>query len=43
MVNTVNGMRVYEENLAKTRAEQAQIKATFDSDITRFKELKGIK
>lgn len=43
MVNTVNGMRVYQETLAKTRAEQAQIKASFDSDIARFKELKGIK
>lgn len=43
MVNTVNGMQVYEETLAKTRAEQAQIKATFGADIARFKELKGIK
>lgn len=43
MVNTVNGVNVYQETLAKTRAEQAQIKASFDADIARFKELKGIK
>lgn len=43
MVNTVNGMRVYQETLAKTRHEQAEMKASFDSDIARFKELKGIK
>ena len=39
----VNGMRVYQENLTKTRAEQAQIRSSFTADITRFKELKGIK
>lgn len=43
MVNTVNGVSVYQETLTKTRAEQAQIKASFASDIARFKELKGIK
>lgn len=43
MVNTVNGMRVYQETLAKTRGEQETIKATFSADIARFKELKGIK
>lgn len=43
MVNTVNGMRIYQETLAKTRAEQAQLRAAFSSDIARFKELKGIK
>ncbi len=43
MVNTVNGMRVYQETLAKTRAEQAAIKQSFSADISRFKELKGIK
>lgn len=41
MVNTVNGMRVYEETLSKTRAEQADIKSSFAADIKRFKELKG--
>jgi hypothetical protein len=43
MVNTVNGLRVYEESLAKNHKEQAELKSTFDSDIKRFKELKGIK
>jgi hypothetical protein len=43
MVNTVNGMRVYEETLAKTRAEQAAIKSSFDGDIKRFRELRGLK
>lgn len=43
MVNTVNGMRVYQETLAKTRREQDGIKASFSADIARFKELKGIK
>ena len=43
MVNTVNGMRVYEESLTKNRKEQADIKTTFAADIERFKELKGLK
>lgn len=43
MVNTVNGMKVYQETLAKTRGEQDAVKSTFSADIARFKELKGIK
>jgi hypothetical protein len=43
MVNTVNGMKVYQETLDKTRAEQAEVRSSFEADITRFKELKGIK
>ena len=43
MVNTVKGMRVYQEQLAKNRKEQADLKTTFDADIRRFKELKGIR
>lgn len=43
MVNTVNGLNVYQETLAKNRAEQAQLTASFGADIKRFKELKGIK
>jgi hypothetical protein len=43
MVNTVNGMRVYQESLAANRKEQAELTAAFDSDIKRFKELKGIR
>lgn len=42
MVNTVNGLRVYEESLEKNLAEQAEVKSTFSADIKRFKELKGI-
>lgn len=43
MVNTVNGMKVYEETLVKNRAEQADVTASFASDIKRFRELRGIK
>lgn len=43
IVNTVNSLRVYQQSLAKNREEQAQLKRSFESDIRRFKELKGIK
>ncbi len=43
LVNTVNSLRVYAEGLEKNRKEQAEIKRTFDSDIQRFRELKGIR
>ena len=43
MVNTVNGLQVYEEELAKNTAEQDRLRAEFDADIARFKELKGVK
>jgi hypothetical protein len=43
IVNTVNGLQVYEQELAKNTAEQDRIRADFDGDITRFKELKGLK
>jgi hypothetical protein len=43
MVNTVNGLVVYEEELAKNTAERDKLRAEFDADITRFKELKGVK
>ena len=42
MVNTVNGLQVYQEELAKNTAERNELRAEFDADITRFKELKGI-
>lgn len=42
MVNTVNGMRVYQETLENNSREQAEIAASFASDIKRFKELKGL-
>ena len=43
MVNTVNGLRVYEQSLAANRKEQAELNEQFDSDVKRFKELKGIR
>jgi hypothetical protein len=43
MVNMVNGLRVYEEYLTTNRREQAELTAAFESDIKRFKELKGIR
>ena len=43
MVNTVNGARVYAESLTKNKKEQADVKSSFEADIKRFKELKGIK
>jgi Domain of unknown function (DUF4124) len=43
MVNTVNGLRVYQESLAENRKEQADLNTQFDLDVKRFKELKGIR
>lgn len=43
LVNTVNGLRVYQESLASNTKEQAALKASFEADVRRFKELKGIK
>jgi hypothetical protein len=43
MVNIVNGSRVYAESLTQNKQEQAEVKSTFEADIKRFKELKGIK
>jgi hypothetical protein len=43
MVNTVKGLRVYRELLAKNRKEQQDLRSSFDADIKRFKELKGIR
>jgi hypothetical protein len=43
IVNTVNGLQVYEQELAKNTAEQKQLRNEFDSDIARFKQLKGVK
>ena len=42
-MNTVNGLVVYEEELTKNTAERNKLRAEFDADITRFKELKGVK
>ena len=43
IVNTVNGLQVYEEELTKNTAERTELSSAFEADITRFKELKGIK
>jgi hypothetical protein len=42
MVNTVNGLQVYREELAKNTGDQARLREAFDSDIARFKQLKGL-
>jgi len=43
IVNTVNGLQVYRQELAKNTAEQKKLLGEFNSDIARFKELKGIR
>ena len=43
MVNTVNGLRVYKESLEANRKEQKELNEQFDSDVRRFKELKGLR
>ncbi len=43
IVSTVNGLQVYEQELAKNTTEQTELSTAFEADITRFKELKGIK
>jgi len=43
IVNTVNGLQVYQQELAKITDEQQRLRAEFDADITRFKELQGLK
>lgn len=42
MVNTINGLQVYQEQLAKNTTEQTRLREEFDRDIARFKELKGL-
>jgi hypothetical protein len=42
IVNTVNGLQVYQQELAKNTAEQERLRTEFGADIARFKELKGI-
>lgn len=43
IVNTVNGLQVYEQELAKNTTEQERLRTEFASDISRFKALKGLK
>jgi hypothetical protein len=42
IVNTVKGLQVYEQELAKNNAERDRVTREFASDIVRFKELKGL-
>ena len=39
----INGLQVYQDELAKNTTEQTRLREEFDADINRFKELKGIK
>jgi hypothetical protein len=39
---TFSSINSYEKTLARTRSEQQEVKAKFEHDIARFKELKGI-
>ncbi|MET0984175.1 MAG: DUF4124 domain-containing protein [Steroidobacteraceae bacterium] len=43
MVNTVNGLQVYRTTLADNKRDQTALRAAFERDIRRFKELKGIR
>jgi len=43
IVNTVKGLQVYEQELVKNTTERERVTAAFAADISRFKELKGIK
>ena len=43
IVNTVKGLQVYEQELTKNTTERERVTKEFAADISRFKELKGIK
>ena len=43
IVNTVNGLQVYQQELVKNTTEQERMRTEFAADIARFKELKGLK
>jgi hypothetical protein len=43
IVNTVKGLQVYEQELSKNTDERARVTQEFSADISRFKELKGLK
>jgi hypothetical protein len=42
LVRVDNDMRTQEQNLREKRSEESNMSKQFDSDIARFKELKGI-
>jgi uncharacterized protein DUF4124 len=39
---TSHSINLYEQTLARTRSDEETLRSSFDSDIRRFKELKGI-
>lgn len=41
MSQTASSITLYEQTLVRTRRDQEALKASFDSDISRFRELKG--
>lgn len=43
MVNTVNSLETYRQAIAARQAEQEALRQSFERDIARFKELKGIR
>jgi hypothetical protein len=43
IVNTVKSLQVYEQELTKNTTERERVAREFAADISRFKELKGIK
>lgn len=38
---TLSSINLYEQTLARTRSDQTALRNSFDSDVARFKELKG--
>jgi hypothetical protein len=42
LVRLGNDIRTQEENLREKRSEEATMRKQFESDIDRFKELKGL-
>jgi hypothetical protein len=42
MSRTVELIKIYETTLARTRADQQKLRESFDKDIARFRELKGV-
>ena len=42
LVHVSNDIHTQEQNLQQKRTEEANMREQFDSDIARFKELKGI-
>ena len=40
--DTLDSIMLYEQNLARSRREQQQLMAKFESDINRFKELRSL-